>query len=79
MKIGELNGFEFHVPDSGGKAGKYKNKTGSVQVRLNNCVKKNIRFTVAKPASKDRAIEKAKQYARDTTNLPPKRSDTRER
>jgi hypothetical protein len=76
MKIGELNGFEFHVPDSGGKAGKYKNKTGSVQVRLNNCVKKNIRFSVDSPASKDRAIEKAKQYARDTANFKHQRRDT---
>jgi hypothetical protein len=63
MLIGKLHGYEFHVPESGGKAGKGCNKTSSIQVRKGGVIEKNIRFTLADPASCTAAIEKAKRFA----------------
>lgn len=62
MKLGELNGYEFHQPTSGGKAGKGCNKTSTIQVRLNNCVKKQVTYKVGDTASMMKAMQKAKDY-----------------
>jgi hypothetical protein len=62
MKIGELNGYEFHVPTSGGKAGKGHQKTSTIQVRAGSVIVKQFRFVVADQGSRDRAIRKAKDY-----------------
>lgn len=69
MKIGELNGFEFHVPTSGGKAGKGCNHTGTIQVvrtsHHGSQIVKQFRFVVQDQASRLGAIVKARQYAKE--------------
>lgn len=62
MKIGELHGFEFRVPTSGGKAGKGFNKTSSLQVLRGNLMVRQFRFVVGDAASRKAAIEKARQF-----------------
>jgi hypothetical protein len=57
------NGYALHVPTSGGKAGKNCNKTSTVQLRLEDCVKKQFRFTVNDKESFKKAVAKAKKYA----------------
>jgi hypothetical protein len=63
MKLGELNGYEFHVPTSGGKAGKGCNRTSTIQLRMGNRIIKQFRFTLDDPASRTKAIRKAKAFA----------------
>jgi len=65
MKIGELNGYTFHVPTSGGKAGKGCNVTSSLQVRKGYYVIKQFRFTLADADSRTKAIQKAKDFVQD--------------
>ena len=63
MKFGELNGFEFHLPTSGGKAGKGCNATSTIQLRKGCILVKQFRFRVDDPASRKAAMGKAKAYA----------------
>lgn len=65
MRIGVLAQYEFHVPNSGGKAGKGHNVTGSVQVRQGQMIVKQFRFKVADRESGRRATRRALQWARD--------------
>lgn len=65
MKVGELNGNEFHIPTSGGKAGKGKAITGSIQVRRGNRIVKQFRFRWMEKASRSAAIAKAKSFAQE--------------
>lgn len=62
MKIGELNGWSFHVPTSGGKAGKGRNRTSTIQIFKNDTLKQ-FRFVVANPESRKSAMRKAKSFA----------------
>lgn len=65
MKLGELNGCEFHIPTSGGKAGKGFQVSSTIQVRRGNQILKQFRFIVADPASRTAAATKAKTFARN--------------
>lgn len=62
MKIAELNGYEAHLPTSGGKAGKGCAKTGTIQVRRENMIVKQFRFVWADEPSRLKAIRSAKAY-----------------
>lgn len=62
MKVWEHRGYEFHVPTSGGKAGKGCNVTSTVQVRAGSQILKQFRFKVADVLSRARAIDKAKAF-----------------
>jgi hypothetical protein len=66
MKLGELNGYEFHFPTSGGKAGNGHNVTGTIQVRRDNRIVKQFRFKVADFEDRQRAVKKAKDFAATT-------------
>ena len=63
MKIGELNGCEFHVPTSGGKAGRGCNRTSTIQVRRGRSILKQFRFAVSDSDSRIKAIRKARAFA----------------
>jgi hypothetical protein len=66
MKIGELNGFEFFLPTSGGKAGKGCNRTSTIQIRKHGTfILKQFRFIVSDAGSRAKAMAKAKRYAMD--------------
>ena len=62
MKIAALNGYEVHLPTSGGKAGKGKAKSGSIQVRRDSCIVKQFRFRWADKASRLNAIRAARKF-----------------
>lgn len=62
MKIGEYRGYEFHLPTSGGKAGKGHAKTSNIQVRKDSCILRQFRFRVDDPADRKRAADAAKKY-----------------
>lgn len=62
MKILDCKEFEIHVPTSGGKAGKGKNVTGSVQVRCRSQIVKQFRFDALSIYSKRYAIVRAQLY-----------------
>lgn len=59
-----VNGCTLRVPTSGGKAGKNRNRTGTVQVLSGGCLVKQYRFVVADKASRDKAWNKAVEHAR---------------
>ena len=61
--LGKLNGYEFFLPQSGGKAGFGHNRTSTIQVRRDNCVVKQIRFTVDSKESRSKAVVAAKIWA----------------
>lgn len=61
MKIAELNGYEIHIPISGGKAGRGGNVTSSIQVRLNHQIIRSFRFNLF-GGSHERAIRRAKEF-----------------
>lgn len=63
MLIESMNGYEFHLPTSGGKAGKGKQKTSTIQVRKDNIVVKQFRFVVDSVKSMKTAVAKAKEFA----------------
>lgn len=62
MKIQDYKGFEFHLPQSGGKAGKNRNLTTSLQVRRNSCIEKQFRFQADSRLGKNLALAKAEAY-----------------
>jgi len=65
MKVTDYKGYEVYMPTSGGKAGKGCNKTSTLQLRKNNCIVAQARFTVDDLASRARAIAKLKKAADD--------------
>lgn len=62
MKVGELNGYEIHVPTSGGKAGKGRAKTSTIQVRKDCMIVKVFRFTIDNASSRIAAMLSAKSF-----------------
>lgn len=60
--IGELNGMQLVMPTSGGKAGKGRAKTISLQVRKDGMIVRAFRFNVADLNSRSRAVAKAKEF-----------------
>ena len=63
MLIAEMNGYECHLPTSGGKAGKGHQKTSTIQVRKDNRIVKQFRFTIDDNESRKAAVAKAKEFA----------------
>jgi hypothetical protein len=63
MLIHEINGYEFHLPTSGGKAGKGQQKTSTIQVRKDNVIVRQFRFDVDSVESRRVAVRKAKAFA----------------
>ena len=90
----EINGYRFYISDSGGKAGKGENVTGSIQIRKGNVIAKQFCFRIGNKGSRDRALAQARAWARasiililclllagcDTPTIthPSNRSDVRE-
>lgn len=62
MKLGDLHGYEVHIPMSGGKAGKGNNVTSTLQIRRDGCIVKQIRFVLTDPSGRSEAVRKAKDY-----------------
>ena len=62
-KVGSHNGFDFHIPDSGGPVGRGNNKTGTVVVKQGSAVVKRFRFEALSAESRGRALEKATRFA----------------
>lgn len=62
MKIADYEGYEIYLPTSGGKAGKGKAKTCSLQVRKNNLIVKQFRFNLADKQDRSAAIGEAKKF-----------------
>lgn len=56
------NGYELHVPTSGGKAGKGLNRTSALQVRLGNQIVHQVRFRTASPEARAEAVQKARDW-----------------
>jgi hypothetical protein len=69
MIIFEDNYFLIRIPESGGKAGKGKNKTSTVQFLLRAgsrwMIHYHTRFTVGDTDSKARAIQRAKDKKKE--------------
>lgn len=63
MTIGELNGFTFTVPESGGNAGKGKAVTGTIQVRRDTVIEAQFRFRWVSSESRKLAMRRAKAFA----------------
>lgn len=63
MELGQLNGFTFVIPTSGGKAGTGHQKTSTIQVRKGPFIIKQFRFVMGDQASQSAAIQKAKAFA----------------
>lgn len=61
MKI-NYKGYVILTPTSGGKAGTGRNKTSNVQVRKNNVIVKQFRFTVLNAATSVKALSKARKF-----------------
>lgn len=55
-------GYDIIIPASGGKAGKGRNVTGSVQVRKHDMILKQFRFKIASDESRERAQWKARVF-----------------
>lgn len=68
MKIQDIGDYSIHEPTSGGKAGKGRNKTASIQVRKDGFVVKNIRYILGGEARPD-AIHQAKSWIMRQTFL----------
>ena len=58
----KYKGYTIHFPTSGGKAGRGRNVTSTVQLRTDDCNVKQIRYTVDQPDDFNRALAKAKTY-----------------
>ena len=67
MKLAELNGYEVHLPTSGGKAGKGCQKTSSIQVRRNNLIVKQFRFVISDDCTRE-PLKKAKEFILQETS-----------
>lgn len=56
--------YQLHFPKSGGKAGKWRNKTSTVQVRKDSIIVKQFRYKLAAPILKTYAIARAMEFIR---------------
>lgn len=65
MKVADCGPYEIHLPTSGGKAGKGRALTCSLQVRRGGVVIKQFRFSVDDPQSRTAATQKAKDFMRE--------------
>lgn len=61
-KIIDYQGYEWHQPMSGGKAGSGHNKTSSIQVRDGQMVVKNVRYKMGDKDSLLKAMDKVKAW-----------------
>jgi hypothetical protein len=64
MLIDTGNGHQIHVPASGGKAGRGRNRTGTIQVRRHGFIIKQYRFVTADFASYQAAFKKAEDFCK---------------
>lgn len=62
MKIMNVGPYELHLAVSGGKAGKGKNITSTVQVRKSEMILKQFRFTSGDSESRKRVVKKAVDF-----------------
>lgn len=62
MKITDYKGYEIRQPTSGGKAGKWRNVTSTVQVVHGQRLLKQIRFAVPKLGAFHAALAKAREW-----------------
>jgi hypothetical protein len=58
-------GCQLHYPTSGGKAGKGKAVTSSIQVRQDNRVIKAFKYSLITPGAKGRATRKADVWVKE--------------
>lgn len=65
MRIAAFNGYELHIPDTGGKAGKGCNLTGSVQIRQGNLIVRNIRYKRTVAGDQGRALDRARKWCEE--------------
>ena len=70
MLIATRHGYEFHLPDSGGKAGRGKNATSTIQVRRGNQIVKQFRFPMDDAAKRSEVIDRAKSFVDDLAGWP---------
>lgn len=68
MKICDYRGTALHQPQSGGKAGKGRNKTSTIQVRDDFGIVKQFRYDVDSFQALKSAVAKAKLYVDRTLN-----------
>ena len=69
MKREHFYGYEIHLPTSGGKAGKHRERTSTIQVRRAGFIVKQFRYTVADADSRVKAMRKAREYCCFTDGL----------
>ncbi len=69
--LDRYKGYQFFLPNGGGKAGTRKNLTTNIQVRRSNCLEKQFRFTVGDQASYFDALQKARDWV-DAHPVPPR-------
>ncbi len=65
MKLTDYKGYSIHVPTSGGKAGKGRNRTSTIQICKTDggrVIVKQIRFVLYEPDSRINAMQKAKDF-----------------
>lgn len=77
MKLADYRGYEITLPMSGGKAGKGKQKTSSIQVRVNGFLIHQTRFRVDNPAARKSALERAKLFLDARIKLDQERNAAR--
>lgn len=63
MRVATINGHELHRPTSGGKAGKGRNLSGSIQVRTDGQIVKQFRFNNETDYNGAIALRRAAEYA----------------
>lgn len=71
-----MSGYSIHIPTSGGKAGKGMNDTSTVQVRKDSMLKKQFRFKMCDPSSRQKAVEKANQWIASQAITSTQQSET---
>lgn len=75
MKLAELNGYEARVPTTGGKAGKGRAQTGTIQVLKDGVIVKQFRFVWADENSRVRAARQARHFMMSNAMLGNAPSD----
>jgi hypothetical protein len=66
MLVTTIGKFEVHLPTSGGKAGKGRQVTSSLQVRRGGAIVAQFRFRVSDPDSRKGAVAKARAFIEKT-------------
>ncbi len=67
MIITSIGEYQIYLPTSGGKAGKNKQKTSSIQIRKGGLILKQYRFDVNSDESRRSAVAKAKKFIAEQT------------